>query len=183
MRGIALTAALLMTAACAKMTVSSHARPGLDVTPYRSYDWGPPDGLPTGNARLDTPFFRDHLQGAIEKQMAARGFEQASAPAQADLLIHYHAVIRRRFDVNRVDREYGLCIEEDCRVRVVEYEVGTLVLDVVDARTNQVVWRGWAQTDLHGLLDHEDRMAKRIDEAAMRIVAQFPRPVTRGQQQ
>ncbi len=159
------------------MTVSSHVERGLDVAQHRTYDWGPADALPTGDPRLDkSPFFQDHMQGAIEKQMAARGFERAASGTNADLLIHYHAVIDRRLDVNRVDVEHGFCLEEDCRVRVVEYEAGTIVLDVVDARTNRLIWRGWAQAPMDGVLDDEDRLARRIDEAARRMLARFPRP-------
>lgn len=160
------------------MTVSSHVEHGLDVTQFRTYEWGAADALPTGDPRLDkSPFFQDHMQGAIEKQMAARGFERAAAGASPDLLIHYHAVVDRRLDVNRVDRDHGLCLEGDCRVRVVEYEAGTIVLDVVEAHTGRLVWRGWAQSPMDGVIDHEDRLVRRVEEAARRMVARLPRPV------
>lgn len=101
--------------------------------------------------------------------MAGRGF--ALAPAgNPDLLIHYHANISQRIDVAGVDRNYGYGGEAR------EYEAGTIVLDIVDARTQQVIWRGWAQDAVTGMLDDSDTMAAKIDEAVTRMLARLPSP-------
>jgi hypothetical protein len=111
--------------------------------------------------------------GAVEKQLAARGYER-SASGTPDLLIHYHASINERLDVYAVDREHGYCYDEDCRAWVTDYEAGTLVLDIVDARTDRVIWRGWAQDSVEDVLDNEDRMARKINEAVSRMLARLP---------
>ena len=171
----AVAVAALALTACATMTVSSHVERGLDFAQYRSYNWGPPDRLPTGDPRLDSnPFFQDHLQGAVEKQLAAKGFERSTS-GKPDLLIHYHASINRRINLTEVDRDYGYCYDNDCRARVIEYEAGTLVLDIVDTRTNRVIWRGWAQDSVEDVLDNEDRMARKINEAVRRMLERLPR--------
>jgi hypothetical protein len=167
---------LLTTAACATMSVSSHTEPGLTTAAYRTFDWGDPDPLPTGDPRLDqNPLFKDHIQGEVEKQMAMRGVTLAEQ--HPDLWIHYHAVISPRLDVNRVDEEYGYCYDPECTARVIEYEEGTLVLDIIDARTNRVIWRGWAQNTIDAALKDPDRMARDIAQAVQRMLARFPRPL------
>jgi hypothetical protein len=165
-------ASLAATACAAAMNVSSHVEPGLDFAQYRTYGWGPADALPTGDPRLDqNPFFQDHFQGSVEKGLAARGFEQSAAP---DLLIHYHANVRRRIDIDRLDRQYGYCYDSDCQAGVTEHEAGTLVLDVVDARTNRLIWRGWAQSRVEDMIEKPDTMARQIDKAVVRMLARFP---------
>jgi hypothetical protein len=165
----------LAMAGCASMSVSSHFARGLDFSQYRTFDWGPADALPTGDPRLDKdPFFQDQVQGAIEKQLAARGFKSVAASEQPDLLIHYHASIRQRFDVNRADQEYGYCYGDDCTIPIVGFEAGTLVLDIVDRRTNRVIWRGWAQDSLDDTLHNREKMRRRINEAVSRMLASFP---------
>ena len=68
--GLLLTA---FVAGCAAMSVSSHIERNVNFTDYVTYDWGPPDGLPVGDPRLDgNEFFRDYVMGAIEKQLAAQ---------------------------------------------------------------------------------------------------------------
>lgn len=166
--------AALAVTGCATMSVSSHVARGLDFAQYRTYEWGPADALPTGDPRLDkNPFFQDHVQGAVERELAARGFEQSTS-GTPNLLIHYHASITQRIDVDRLDREYGNCYGEDCQVGVVEFEAGTLVLDIVDAQTNRVIWRGWARHGVEDMLDNPDRMARRINEAVRRMLERLP---------
>lgn len=173
------------------MSVSSHVDRRIDFSRYRTYDWGPADALPTGDARLDkSSFFRDHMQGEVEKQLAARGF-QGPTSRRPDLLVHYHASINQRLDVNAADRSYGYDYDDrygsgsghrydscygydDCRGGVITYEQGTLVVDIVDARTKKVIWRGWAQDSLEGVIDNPDRMGKKIHEAVARMMEQFP---------
>jgi hypothetical protein len=60
-------------------------------------------------------------------------------------------------------------------VTVADYEAGTLVLDMVDTRTNRVVWRGWAQRSLEGVIDHPDRMEQVVERAVAKMLAEFPR--------
>ena len=177
LRLAALPVLTLAVTGCATMLVSSHVQRNVDFAQYRTYDWGPPDALPTGDPRLDdNPFFNDHMQGAVEKQLAARGLLLSSA-GTPDLLIHYHASVNRRIDVDRVDREYGYCYGEDCVGGVVEYEAGTLILDVVDRRTNRVVWRGWAQDSFDGVIDNSDRLERVITRAVAQMLARFPAPL------
>ena len=173
-RSAALTVATLTLVGCATaMTVSSHVDRGIDFTRYHSYDWGPADALPTGDARLDKdPFFQDHVQGEVEKALAARGFAGPTSDTP-DLLIHYHASINERINVSRVDRNYGYDYDNGAP-EISNYEAGTLVLDIVDARTNRVIWRGWAQDSVEDVLKNRDRMARKIREAVTRMLATMP---------
>jgi uncharacterized protein DUF4136 len=164
-----------LTACATSMTVSSHVEHDLDLSRFRTFDWGPADALPAEDARLaENPVFKDHVQGAVEKGLAARGFQLIASGETADLLIHYHANISPRINVNHADRAYGYCSQADCPPDLVEHEAGTLVLDVVDARTNKLVWRGWAQTSVEDMLHKPDVMAKTIDEIIARILFRLP---------
>jgi hypothetical protein len=168
--------ALLATVAagCATMLVSSHIQRDVDFGRYRTYDWGPADALPTGDPRLDrNPFFKDHMQGAVERGLARKGLT-LSTSGTPDLLIHYHANVTQRIDVDRIDQRYGYCYGNDCNVRLMDYEAGTIVLDVVDTRTNRVVWRGWAQDSLDGVIDNQDRMEKMINQAVAKMLERLP---------
>jgi hypothetical protein len=167
----------VLATSCAMMTVSSHVEPGLDASRYRTFDWGPADSLPTGDPRLDrNPFFQDHMMGAVEKQLTLRGYTQLTS-GTPDLLVHYHANVANRIDVNRIDRQFGYCYDVECSARVIDYQAGTLVIDVVDARSNRVIWRGWAQTSVESVIGHPDRLSRMINDAVARMLARFPRSV------
>jgi hypothetical protein len=170
--------ALVMGACATTMRVSSQVARGVDFARYHTYDWGSADDLPTGDPRLDrNPFFQDHLQGAVERQLAAQGFER-TASGTPDLLVHYHASLDRRLDVHDVHRRYGHCLGDECQAEITTYEAGTLVLDIVDTHTNDVIWRGWAQDSVEGVLDNQDKMARQINEAVQRMLAKLDRDRT-----
>jgi hypothetical protein len=174
MTGLITVVAALAFSGCATLMVSSHVERGVNFTGYVTYDWGPPDNLPVGDPRLDNnPFFNDYLQGAIEKKLAARGYERVEK-GTADLLVHYHASVNQRLDVYTVDQRYGYCYGS-CEPQITDYEQGTLVVDIVDARTNKVVWRGWSQDTMNGVIDNQERLEKQVDEGVTKMMTLLPR--------
>jgi hypothetical protein len=160
------------------MNVSSHVERSVDFARFHTYEWGPADALPTGDPRLDNnPFFHDYLQGAIERELARKGFGRSVSGATPDLLIHYHANVTRRFAVAGVEQEYGPCSGENCQPRLIEYEAGTLVVDIVETGTNKVMWRGWAQQRVDKVLEDPDAMREYVTEGVTTMMARFPQPV------
>lgn len=177
---LAVVAAAVHAVGCATMSVSSHIEPDLDLARYQTFDWGPADALPTGDARLDQdPAFNDWVQGAVETGLARKGLILAAAGAEPDLRIHYHANISERIDLSAVDQNFGYCEGEGCEPTTTTHEAGTLVIDIVDARTDRVIWRGWAQDSIEDELDDPDQMEETIQEAVARMLARFPRSLPR----
>jgi hypothetical protein len=166
---------LMVLAGCAaRMDVSAHRERGIDFSQYRTFAWAPADALPTSDPRLDNnPFFRDYFQGAVERQLALRGIERA-AWGTPDLLVHYHVNVRQRFQVAGTDSEYPYCTGAECQGRIVEYEAGTFVLDVVDGYSNTLVWRGWAQTSVDGVVNDQDWLRDHLEEAVVKMLRLFP---------
>jgi hypothetical protein len=157
-RAAVIAVAALSLAGCATLRLGSHTDSGVVWSKYKTFDWGPADALPAGDARLDhDPVFRDRVEGAIEKAMAAHGFEIAARFERPDLLIHYHANITERLNI---DAE--------------RYESGTLVVDIIDASTNVLMWRGWASGSVEGVLANRDRLRRRIDNDVAGIFESLP---------
>jgi hypothetical protein len=163
----------LATTGCVTMNVATHLDRTANFTEFKTWDWGPADEFPTGDPRLDNnPFFHDYLQGAMEQELGRRGYTRADDGQWPDLLLHYHANVNQRFQVIEPDVS---CTPGNCEARVIEYEQGTIVVDMVNARTNKLVWRGWAQDSLQGIIDNQDRMEAHIEEAVTKMMAAFPR--------
>lgn len=161
--------AAVMLGGCAAMNVHSYLARGADFTRYRTYAWAPPDAVATGDPRLDNnAFFRDRVQADVDEWLVARGFEKTATP---DLLLHYHINVTQEIDVNAIDQRYGSC--EDCRAEM--YDAGTLTLDLVDAGTGRLVWRGWASRSIGRALDRQEWMERQIDHAVARILERLPR--------
>lgn len=174
-----LTAATLVTAsmlaaACAPMRVRSFVPREASFARYHTYDWAERADRPTGDPRLDAnPFFAERIKVSTERELAARGFEKA-AGGRPDVLLHYHASVSQKVDVQAAHEQYGYC--PDCR-GASTYDAGTIMLDLVDGKTDRLVWRGWAESTLEGVIDDQAWLDERVDAAIVRIVATLPRPV------
>jgi hypothetical protein len=174
MTRVTLVAAAALLSGCATMAVGSYADRYADFTGYRTYDWGTADAAPTGDPRLDNNvFFLDHFQGAVDRGLAAEGYEKPPE-GTPDLLLHYHATVRQRVDVSAVERNAQYCANPECRPEAIDFDEATLVLDAVDSRTQTLVWRGWAQTPLNGIIENQDSLERMVNQAVTRMLKQFP---------
>jgi hypothetical protein len=173
--------ALPVAACAAPIHVHSYTERGATLNRYHTYRFGPEDTTSTGDARLDgNPFFNERVRSAIDQQLSQRGLEKTRG-GRADVLIHYHASVSQRVDL--ATSEPWDCERPtptggqpppstNCGPYV--YDQGTLVIDFVDGRTQKVVWRGWAEGSIDGVLNDQKWMEERIDQSVKRILAQFP---------
>ncbi len=163
----ALVTLTLAIAGCASTEVRSYIARGIDLREHRTYNWAREDARATGDPRLDNNrFFQERVQAAVEEQLAHRGFEKTDSP---DLIVRYHAGVIQVIEGGRTGPS-GQC--DECEPEV--YDQGTLVIDLVDARTNTLLWRGWAKGSIDGVIDNQQWMEQRIDEAVARIMRELP---------
>jgi hypothetical protein len=141
-----------------------------------TFAWGEVDALPVGDPRLDdNPFFEARLHGAIARELAARGIRSVPAGRKPTLLVHYHASVQDHVEL------FG---SEDAPnqsaygpgTQIVQYEEGNFLVDVVEARTNRVIWRGWARVELMDSLDDPDELGTLLGRAVALMFEFFPIP-------
>ena len=122
--------------------------PQEDFASYRTWAW-----LPRGfevPARDVDPELDALLRGAIERELAARGYAQAG-DLTPDFLVTYHLQLRSQLvraietpamqTLSSPHREGGYEVTKS-EQRLQPYELGILVLDVAEGRERQLVWRG-----------------------------------------
>jgi len=117
------------------------------------------------------------VREAVERTLGARGYRRVPT-GEGDFGVGYHAAIQGKIDVQTIDRYYGYGYGGwyggyGTETYVRQYDEGTLILDIVDSRSQQLTWRGTAQAEVHADRTPEERTA-RIQEAVDRMLAQFP---------
>jgi hypothetical protein len=142
---VAVAAAAL---ACAHANVSTEFDPKADYARYRTWAW-----IPQAPGEEEAPAVRDpavaaFIRSAVERELPARGLAPANGAAP-DLLVAFHGVARDRVEVASYGYvvpagPYGMYGAPMYATDVRQYREGTLVLDLVDARKKQLVWRGVA---------------------------------------
>lgn len=171
---VAAAALILGLTACATpIRVNAYAERGADLSRYRTYAFAPAEAVATGDPRLDSnPFFYERVRSAVEKGLAAKGYTRASSAP--DVVVHFHASVAQDIDIVDIDRLAGYCSDAPDSCKPFAYDAGTLVMDLVDAKSQKLAWRGWAKSNFDGVVDRQDWLEQRVDTAVARIVAQVP---------
>lgn len=168
-------ASLLFAIGCAMSAVIDYDA-AVNFKAYERFAWLSEQQEQTGNVRIDNPLVDKRIRSAMDDEFTRKGYTKSDSQA-ADFLIGYHIALDRRLDLQTINSHYGYGrygrygMGPDVIVR--DYEEGTMLLDIVDARSNQLVWRSSYSTRLRG----EPTPARReaiVREAVQVLLEDFP---------
>src|SRR6185295_1988975 len=111
------------------------------------------------------------IKSGLESQLRINGFRSdAETP---DFVIAYHVTTKNKLSVQ--DYGYGPPRWFGGRnISVNQYSEGTLLVDFIDTKTNQVIWRGRAS----GTLEMKG-VDKKISKSVEKLVKQFVKDTTK----
>ena len=163
--------ALLGTTVLAQSVTTDYDR-SANFASFKTYAWV---------RGTDVPDQLNHkrIVQSIDAQLTQKGMRMVERSANPDVLIAYHANFERDLQINGFSSGWGAYRWGGNRsgtARAEEITVGTLVVDMVDAKSNTIVWRGMASKDL----DERASAAKRDKNAQKAMEKLFknypPRP-------
>ena len=172
--GVTVAVAALLGACGLGVVAGADFTPGVDFARYASFEWDDPDDRPVGDPRLqNNPFFNQRFEAAVALELAEHGIRQnAEGPR---LLVHHHVTVRSRVDVYEADAREGYSANRrNESPQVIEFEEGTVLVDIADAESKEILWRGWAQFDITRALADPDVMERAIQEAVAKMFDRFP---------
>lgn len=182
---VVVVAFALVVAGCAvRYDVKTDYDPQADFAAYRSFAVPPRDKADTPN-QFDNSLVIKRIERMVVRQLEARGLTRAEAGA-ADLTLRFWLTAEEKTAVSTVPSSpfYGPFgapypypynhgrwgpMFDDVIVR--NYVEGTLVLDLVDAKRNELVWRAYVVGTVSR--DREAAFAA-LDEALIRALAAYP---------
>ncbi len=118
---------------------------------------------------------QERIRNAIDDQMLLLGYQKVPAD-KAHVLIAHTVIGREKVDVRTYyhgRRRYRCAMCGYSTVDVRQYTEGTLIIDVLDTKDAQVVWRGVTTARAKQHLTPEERTA-RINERVAYMLADFP---------
>ena len=160
-------AAAMMLAACASTPdVQTDFDAAAQFSRYRTYAWG-------ATPEFGAPLMQQRITASIDAKLGAIGWKPAPA-ATADVMIAAHVVTREQLSIDTLYSGGGLGgwgPPGNSSARVRSYTVGTLVVDMLDAKSKRAIWRGTASG---ALPKAADQASAKTQEAIDRMFASFP---------
>ena len=160
-----LIAALMIVPAHAGVTVDYDT--DADFSAFKTYAWK------TGTAAKSSMMDK-RIRKSVEEELAAVGLTLTEG--EPDLFLIYHVALdtSRRVNVDdfgymgRWRRSAGMV-----DVDVYDVNVGTLIIDLLDADTNEGVWRGMTQNDLPSNPTPE-KIEKKLHKVLAKMLRKYP---------
>lgn len=124
------------------LRVETSAEPGLGAV--RTYAWHPGEGEIVGVYESRRDLARDVARQEVEAGLKRNGIVPAPAEAPADVFVRYLLGVRSRREIDsyKTVQRNGEAIAVPSEVTI--YRAGTVLVYLVDPRTNSVVWVGSA---------------------------------------
>jgi hypothetical protein len=122
--GLALAAVAVLAA-----EISIDADRTLDYSAFKTYAW-------KANDKASDPLVDQAIVADIEEQLAAKGLKKVEG--QPDLFVQYHVILQK--EAKLTDWDEGKFKFENRNITVERLTIGTLLVDLVDAKSGAVVW-------------------------------------------
>ena len=165
--GLPFLVALLACCMMHGQDVTTNYMPDTDFSGYRTYKWatigkgGQPDQIPDAQIRQ-----------SIDDQLAAKGFTRVDSD-KADFLVGYQVTLTREREGNGYGRGSGLRGLKRGIAPSSTITVGTLVLNIYDPGTKQLVWLG-ISTKTISLGKDPQKNQRNLDKATHELLKDFP---------
>jgi hypothetical protein len=162
---------VVLVAGCSSMRTSFDYDPTADFPQYATYAWmDRASSGPAGSGAQPSDMTGKRVRMAMDDELARRGMTVDTT--NPDLLIAYYVGVEEKVDVTDWGyRYYGGWYGRD--VDVYRYQMGSIVLDMVDASTSELVWRG-VVTDYVSEQKSPQERERQVREAAAALLANYP---------
>ena len=164
--GIAL---LFATASFAQQVKTDYDR-SANFAQYRTYTWA--------QVKTKDPLDVDRIKAAVNAALAAKGWTQVDSGA--DVSIVAMEITRNQQTLNTFYdgfgggwgwRRFGGGGFGEATTTTETYKVGTVVVDLFDSKTKQLIWRGASSNTLS---NNSDKNIKNLDKGVEKMFKQFP---------
>lgn len=178
--------------ACSGVPVNTDYNPDYAYSAVSSYAWLPKPE-PQGSAKsveLYNDLSHQRVTAAVDQQFRARGIERVDDPSDASVLVTYHLGLEDKIRIDSFGSWYSHfgyypcyhCVgrpgfgapyfhDDDLWVR--NYTENTLIIDLIDPATKQLLWRGTAKRNQPRLESPEERRLY-VLETVKAILDRFP---------
>ncbi|MEE8165677.1 MAG: DUF4136 domain-containing protein [Myxococcota bacterium] len=171
---------------CHSIRVHTDWDPEISFMSLSRFAWLEPPEIEGANPFADNSLLRKRLRGALHEALAERGYRKVETPEEVNFLVTYSVILDERI---RVDGSYSTGYGGYGRhgfghaysnSRVRNYQESTLIIDLLDPKSQDLIWRGWGSGVV--ATRDRDRDGRRLNSGVRQILNAFP-PDSPGSEQ
>ena len=164
---------LVTSSLIAAESVDVRAKEGVDFSVYETYAWTSHDYLDQASPLREGAPLDTKIRGAADKLIQSNGFRQVGRDESPDLLINYVGMADDYFQAEGVTKEIAPGVKwigDPNAHSMRSYREGTLVFEVVDTKTEEMVWSGWVSD----LAPTVQKLQDKAEKATRKVFRHFP---------
>jgi hypothetical protein len=155
---------LLMVGSALAQKVTTDFDRSADFSGYTTYAW-----VPSQNP-AKSPLWHARIIENVDQQLAAKGLRKMDAAAEADLYVTYNGGLRETTSLQGFGTG-GRWSGGSFSVNKVTETEGTLIVDLFDPRTRQLVWRGIATETVS---EKTEKNIAKLEKVVKKLFKDFP---------
>jgi len=158
---------------CASPKIGYDFDRSTNFSSYHTYAWMPGPQEATGDRRLDSSLVDTRIRTTIDTQLHSKGY--ATANGSPEFFVAYHVgmkdMMKGASTQNYIgDRAHGTYTTLS---DIQPYKEGTLLIDIVDAASRQLVWQASALAEVDQGLTPKER-EERVTSIVRAMLSHFP---------
>jgi hypothetical protein len=174
-KGLRLLCLVLFALGCSSISVTTDFDQKVDFTRISTYSWLPNPEAPSAGIEAElaqNTLVEGRVKRAVDAQLAAKGIRKTTQ--DPDMLVAFHTGVEDKVDVRSWGYGYGYGWGYGgSGVTTINYQEGTLILDFIDPKTKELLWRGLGKKVLSQSTTPE-KSEKVINEAVQKILEKYP---------
>lgn len=163
---LAVLGVILLGSSAFAQDVRYNFMPGTDFSKYHTYKWVAIEGGAHPNQIMD-----QEIKQAVDSQLASKGMTKTDSD-KADLYVGYQIAVdqEKQWNAWGTGRGFGGGMGSATSSTI---SVGTMVLDMYDPGTKQLVWTGNATKTIDPSSNQEKNM-QRLNKAMAKLLKNYP---------
>jgi hypothetical protein len=174
-KGLRLLCLIVFALGCSSISVTTDFDNKVDFTRLSTYSWLPNPETPSEGIQAElaqNTLIEGRVKNAVDAKLASKGIRKTTQ--DPDMLVAFHTGVQDKVDVRSWGYGYGgYWGYGGTGVTTVNYQEGTLILDFIDPKTKELMWRGVGKKVLSEKTTPE-KSEKTIREAVEKILEKYP---------
>lgn len=166
---------------CSTVQVGQDYDPANTFSHLKTFDWQSKMQGKMGDPRVDSPLIDTRIRTAVDRSLMGKNYLKVSN-GTPDFYVAYQFVIHRKIESDGLQSGVGFGfgsygsfggIGIGTGSDISEYDEGMLIIDIIDAKSGGLLWRGTGTRRVHLQTDPE-KTTQNVNETVDKIMAQFP---------